>query len=439
MKNFELILLTLLRTGIFAGIGLLLGGLLGNHLLGVILVLVIVIFWSIFSGKWLLEKIRQDQIPGDSLLPLTIEDRKLSEKFKRISNTRQISETQLEKLQGTLRAASDSLPHGVIVINADSEILWVNKKASELIGVRDPEDIGQRIESLIHHLHFVSLLSGSENGEFDEKFIEIDGPHNKKSRIRLSFTSFADNRRMIAVEDITNFGRVDQMRQDFIGNASHELRTPLTVIRGYLEEMLEDVKIPDYWSKPMHAMDNQVLRMQNIIEDMLTLSNIESRLSLAGQDRVHLKSLIENISHDLLQAFHGSHNIIQNIPDKVFIKGEEVELYSIFSNLIKNAFLYSPMNSNVKIEWLMDSIGNRVVVSDHGPGIPEESIQRLTERFYRVDMGRSRERGGTGLGLAIVKHALMRHEAFLEINSTLGEGSRFNCHFPQHRIVLNNN
>ena len=435
MQKLYTFIKSILILAVVALCGSIFGWFLGSIVTGILITLSVALFWHIYSGQNLLERVKHNRLNVSGLLA-TPHDNQLQTAILEKDVLLNERQQQVSNLQLILRESAEALPHGIIVINDNKEIEWANKKATEYIGVRDPEDVGQRIGSLIHHLHFSSLLTGESNEQDGKKYIEIDGLIDKKMRLRLSFTSFADHYRMIAVEDITNFSRVDKMRQDFIGNASHELRTPLTVIRGYLEEMLEDEKIPDYWNKPMQAMDKQVLRMQNIIEGMLTLSNIESRLSLAGQESVHLKSLIDNISHDLLLAFQDSHKIDSHISDGIYIKGEEVELYSIFSNLIKNAFLYSPKGSVIKIEWLNNSKDYNFVVSDKGQGIPKESIQRLTERFYRVDMGRSREHGGTGLGLAIVKHALMRHEAFLEIESDEGHGSRFICHFPQQRVVL---
>lgn len=434
MQTFILFLKAFLNVALVLLSGYLIGWLLGNTIIGVLIALAFALLWHIFSGQKLLVRINKNKPKASSFASIT-HDSQIFAKFLDMENSLQESSQQVINLNKMLQESADALPHGVIVINELSEVLWLNRRATEYIGVSDPADIGKRIASLIHDLHFINLLDDG-NDQDVEKSIEIDGPINKNMRLRLSFKLFADQYRMIAIEDITNFSRVDKMRQDFIGNASHELRTPLTVIRGYLEEMLDDEKIPGYWGKPMQAMEKQVLRMQNIIEDMLTLSNIESRLSLAGQERVHLKSLLENISQDLLLSFKDSHNIIQDIPDEVFIKGNEAELYSIFSNLIKNAFLYSPKHTDVRIEWGAQNGDYRIAVIDKGPGIPKASIRRLTERFYRVDMDRSRKRGGTGLGLAIVKHALMRHEAFLNIKSDEGKGSRFICHFPKQRVVI---
>ena len=438
MDQIKIAIVALVRVGIAAGIAWLLGFWLGAPYLVMAFILGLLLFWHIFSGRWLSKQLNSDFSKNESrfsFLPLTYEDIRLQDAILKhgleISRHNELRQDMLDNM----RASSDALPDGVIVINANNQVQWANKKATEYVGVRDPEDIGQRIDNLIRHPRFIKHLAESVTGT-SVGSIDLRGPFNDNLHLSLSCTLFGRKLRMLAIQDVTDFYRVNKMRQDFIGNASHELRTPLTVIRGYLEEMIDDDSIPREWQFPISEIDKQAGRMQNIIEDMLTLSNLESRSRLADTEEIHLSSLIYQITTDLTQAFQGSHALSYVIPENIYLLGEESELYSVFSNLVKNAILYSPAASNVHLSWEVDETECRVVVKDQGLGIPEESIKRLTERFYRVDDGRSRERGGTGLGLAIVKHALMRHESYLTIESEVGKGSRFICNFParRHRI-----
>ena len=425
----------LLRVAVLAGIGFIVGSFFDNVFLGISLCLALGLLWTVYSSQRLLSLVSTNRLAKESTDLLSFEDRALSEIYLDKDKQIKLKNKVNTRLQKILNESAEAFPNGIVILDSESKVLWINRKATEYLGIRDPEDIGSRVESIIHHLHFIENQEHKTNELVNENSLEIDGPLDDKLRLRLTINAFGKRFRMIAVQDVSNFHRVDQMRQDFIGNASHELRTPLTVIRGYLEELLEDEELPDIWHQPVQVMGKQSLRMQNIIDDMLTLSKLESRLSKAGDERVHLYSLVEQVSNDLLQAFQASHKVIRNIPNDIYIKGEESELYSAFSNLLKNAFLYSPQQSEIIINWLDNAEQSCLIVIDKGPGIPAESIQRLTERFYRVDSGRNREQGGTGLGLAIVKHALMRHEAYLSVESVIGQGSRFICNFPAIRIM----
>lgn len=431
MFQLRIALLALVRVGITGAIFYAIGSWLGKPIEVLALALAVFLFWHIFSGRWLATQLTRD--PNDlkdnlAFLPLTYEDIQL---FRAIRD----HDNELNRRE-MMKASSESLPDGVIVIDAENKVLQTNLKAEEFLGVRYPDDIGQRIDNLVRYPRFVRFLGETDTEDFDDDndSIEINSPFNEQVRIRITCKHFAESLRMLVIQDVTAFHRVNKVRQDFVGNASHELRTPLTVIRGYLEEMIDDEEIPRFWLGPMNEIEKQTLRMQNIINDMLTLSNLESRPRLAEAELVNLAVLIQQVRLDLSQAFQNSHIIIDNVPTDIFIKGEESELYSIFSNLVKNACLYSPENTEVSISYQNIQADHQIVVRDQGPGIPESSINRLTERFYRVDDGRSREKGGTGLGLAIVKHALMRHEGYLSIESEIDKGSRFICHFPPQRI-----
>ncbi|NNC98324.1 MAG: phosphate regulon sensor histidine kinase PhoR [Gammaproteobacteria bacterium] len=436
MQAFIVFLKSVLQVALVGIFGYAFGTYAGHALLGLSLALGAGLFWQLFSGQRLLFKISEDESLSE--LPLTLTDAELSTTFASKQRALKKTTKRNRRLQNILDEAAEASPLGLVIVDRDNRIRWINSKARKYLDIRDPEDIGKRIETFVHELHFIASEDKKQTaGDNSEHLtsIEIDGTGQQKLRLRLSFTRFAKRYIMIAVQDVSNFYRVDRMRQDFIGNASHELRTPLTVMRGYVEEMLEDEQIPDIWNEPIEVMDKQVTRMQSIIQDMLTLSMLESRMSLASQGKVELLPLLKQIKSDLSAAFDFSHDVALNVSDTHSIKGEESELYSAFSNLLKNAILYSPTGSSVKITSDLSVDGLDVVFTDQGSGIPEESIRRLTERFYRVDSARGREQGGTGLGLAIVKHALMRHEAQLRVLSELGQGSQFICHFPKQRIV----
>ncbi len=224
------------------------------------------------------------------------------------------------------------------------------------------------------------------------------------------------------------------MRRDFVANVSHELRTPLTVLVGFLETVrelkLDPQRIRDY----LGMMREQAARMHRIIEDLLTLSVLESAPP-PPLERVHVKALLERVRADAEALSGGRHAISLQAGPSVDLLGAESELASVFGNLVSNAVRYTPPGGGIALCWREDERGASFSVEDSGPGIAAEHIPRLTERFYRVDRSRSRETGGTGLGLSIVKHAVLRHQASLEIESKPGKGSRFTVRFPAHRSI----
>jgi two-component system phosphate regulon sensor histidine kinase PhoR len=223
------------------------------------------------------------------------------------------------------------------------------------------------------------------------------------------------------------------MRKDFVANASHELRSPLTVVAGYLETFSADPGIGEL-AGPIHEMRRQTDRMTRIIEDLLELSRFEASDAPIKGLPIDVAAMAALLRKDVLARPVHPRTVEVSIESGAQLIGEEPMVQSAFSNLVDNAAKYTPPEGSMFIRWWTDQEGAHFSVRDTGPGIPAEHIPRLTERFYRVDPGRSRETGGSGLGLAIVKHALHRHGARLEIDSVEGRGSTFTCHFPADRV-----
>lgn len=234
--------------------------------------------------------------------------------------------------------------------------------------------------------------------------------------------------------------RSDQTRRDFVSNASHELRTPLTVLRGYLDMLREDAlsgRDLTLWKNPLEDMQQQAVRMEYIVGDMLTLARLESESARADREEVDVPKLLASIARQADTLSGARHHIRLDIAPGVRLLGHPNELQSIFSNLVFNAVRHTPPGSKIVVAWARVDEGASFSVSDNGPGISAKDIPRLTERFYRVDIARSRASGGTGLGLAIVKHALERHDSALKIESAAGAGATFSCFFPPRRVLVN--
>jgi len=239
---------------------------------------------------------------------------------------------------------------------------------------------------------------------------------------------------LLIVRDVTSEARLESMRRDFVANASHELRSPLTVVRGYLDTLADDPVLDEGWREPVREMQRQSERMHGIVSDLLELSRLEAGSSEAEREPIDVAGLLALMRKEVLARPDRPAQFDLNLESDALLLGAEPELHSIFQNLITNAVKYTPSAGTVSVRYWTDGLGGHVAVADTGIGIPAAHIPRLTERFYRVDAGRSRKLGGSGLGLAIVKHALQRHGAQLEITSEEGKGSTFTCHFPPARV-----
>jgi two-component system phosphate regulon sensor histidine kinase PhoR len=331
----------------------------------------------------------------------------------------------LKHFQRSTAAMPDA---AVVLYGGGREIEWINKAATQLLGLKTPQDLGQAITNLIRAPIFQQYLySGDEKHS-----IKMQSPSDSNIMLRLHIVPYSDNRHLLLARDITNLHRLEQIRRDFVANVSHELRTPLTVIAGFTETMLDaEDEFSRQWERPLQLMAQQTTRMQRIVDDLLLLSRLESDIPMGKLQQVHVAEILESIAEEArIVSGDIAHEITLDADPDLMIYGIPEELRSVFSNLVFNAVRYTITQGKIQIRWYADVDGIHFSVLDTGEGIAPEHLPRLTERFYRVDVARSRSQGGTGLGLAIVKHVLNRHHANLHIESTVGEGSLFRCDFP---------
>lgn len=330
------------------------------------------------------------------------------------------------------RKAWQALPNGVVILDTVDHIEWVNATAEEHLGLDAQRDRGYPITNLIRQPDFVAYLKNTQTGE--SGVLRVG--RNKGQLLSVSIVRFGDGQRLVMTRDITRWERLETMRRDFVANVSHELKTPLTVVSGFVE-MLEE-----HWSdltddERAHYLslaNEQAGRMRRLIEDLLTLSALEAEDTQAPSEPIEVQPLLDVLVREAEALSHGRHRILRECNGPEYLLGAEREILSALSNLVSNAVRYSPEGGRVTLRWIGDGSGASFSVEDTGLGIEARHIPRLTERFYRVDRGRSRETGGTGLGLAIVKHVSSRHQAKLDIVSEPGKGSTFFIQFPAHRV-----
>ena len=339
---------------------------------------------------------------------------------------------RVQKLVRRFNQFSAALPDATVVLNAQNEIVWSNAAAESYLGI-SPRDRGHRIVNLIRKPAFVHYLN---QARFDEP-LKLESPLGKATILHLQVVPYGNKNKVLAARDMTRLYRLEAMRRDFVGNVSHELRTPLTVIEGYAEMLVDDPALPEAHRRILLQVREQSERMHRMVNDLLLLSQLETTQPLPSQqEAVDVALLTEQLARQArVMASSGAHIVTVETDGRWGLLGNAHELQSAFMNLVSNAVRYTPSGGEIRLRWHRDDDGGYFEVQDSGIGIAPEHLPRLTERFYRVDSARSRATGGTGLGLAIVKHILERHQASLQVRSTLGAGSVFVCVFPVARLV----
>lgn len=327
-----------------------------------------------------------------------------------------------------LRRAAGSLPDAIVLLDQDQHVRWFNHAAESLLGLRRPQDRGVVLKEKLHN----SELAGWLEETSPEPLNDVSAPGAPSRHINVTLLPFGQRQRLLLARDISHMSRLEQIRRDFVANVSHELRTPLTVIHGYLE-LLDPEDVP-HLAPVLGEMRAQSKRMGQIVEDLLTLSRLETQ-DHVSEERVQMAPLLATLRKEAEALSQGRHSItVENIANTDLL-GSPKDLHSALSNLVSNAVRYTPTGGRITVRWELTADGANYSVTDTGYGIPADHLSRLTERFYRVSSSRSRDSGGTGLGLSIVKHVLGLHQARLDVRSTPGRGSTFTCCFGRERLM----
>jgi len=324
-------------------------------------------------------------------------------------------------------------PNGVVMLDADLHIEWCNASAESFFGINFRKDNLQNISYLVRNPDFVSYLSLRS---FEQPIVIQRMGFANDLTITIQVFPYGNDQFLLLAQDVTDLQKTEAMRRDFVANVSHEIRTPLTVLIGFLETMQSIELPPDQRNRYINLMMTQSSRMKSLVEDLLTLANLEASTSFAPTNEFNVAAEMAALKMDAEALSAGRHQIVFDITTEAALFGEHRELHSAFSNLISNAVRYTPEGGQITVSWSLNSSRHGVFsVTDTGPGIDPVHLPRLTERFYRVDGSRSRDTGGTGLGLAIVKHIATRHNAQLLISSVVGKGSTFRLRFAPERLL----
>jgi len=376
--------------------------------------------------RWLRRPARDALPPGRGLW---------EEAFATLHRHLKDRDEERERLRAALarfRDAGRALPDGVVILDREYHIEWANPTAARHFSIDARRDLGRPVTNFLRHPDFVAWL---EAGDFREPLV-LRGVRGE-TVLLVRLIEFGDEQKLLNSRDITAQEKLETMRRDFVANVSHELKTPITVLAGFVET-LADAKIEMSAAQRrryLALMAEQARRMQQLIEDLLTLSALESSPAPADEQAIDMRAFVGQLAEEARALSAGRHNVAVDVDAQSRLVGSARELHSAFSNLVSNAVRYTPEGGTVTLSWRLADARGVFAVEDTGIGVETRHIPRLTERFYRVDQGRSRDSGGTGLGLAIVKHVLTRHQASLEVQSEFGKGSTFRAEFPAARVA----
>jgi len=352
-------------------------------------------------------------------------------RLQKLQRRQKASRGQLTSALEQFEHAAMAVPDGMVILNRSEQIEWCNPASRTYMGLDCERDRGQFIRYLLRQAQFLDFLDAAD---YSRRLV-CKSPVNRELILSLQLVPFGESQKLLVARDITDLERVDAMRRDFIANVSHELRTPLTVVGGFVETLADAPDLPAAESR--HYFDlmlDHTRRMQHLLDDLLTLSRLESADHTLKDELVNVPELAQALKAEAESLSRGRHRVSLQCQSEACLKGSLQEIRSALGNLVSNAVRYTPEGGEITLAWRERSGEGVFSVIDTGEGIAAEHIPRLTERFYRVDRSRSRETGGTGLGLAIVKHVLTRHGARLEIQSVPGKGSTFSAVFPSQRL-----
>lgn len=418
--------------------GWFLGGTLGALIAACLALLAhsLVLIWRIRRfEQWLSVPLLQLDLPWQGVWL------EMSSRIQRLLRQQEKQTALHEKRLKDFLLAIQASPNGVVLLDEESRIEWCNDTAASHLGLDAQKDRMQHIVHLVRDPVFAKYFAQDEHSTE----VIIDGRSSSAIhalKLSLQLHAYGDGRLLLLTRDITAMAQADAMRRDFVANVSHEIRTPLTVLSGFVETLqsipLDAVETQHY----LQLMSVQSDRIQSLVADLLTLSQLEGSQAPGSQDKVHLPTLMAHIHADALAltdllASKGDgpmHQIDMDPVPNIALLGSRSELISAVSNLVNNAIRYTPLGGRIHLQWSLTTEGAVFAVKDSGPGIAAEHLPRLSERFYRVDRSRSRETGGTGLGLAITKHVMQRHGGELRIESVLGQGATFKLCLPYSRV-----
>jgi two-component system phosphate regulon sensor histidine kinase PhoR len=419
------------RLGLLAALGSLAGGILSSPWLGLSAGLILCLFHHMRHLRalhhWLVSDVQSPPPEASGLWG------ELFDRFYRHQKRQRLTQERLRNTLQRIQESSEAMRDSVVMLDSSGDLEWWNSAAEKMLGLQTRHDRGQHVTNLLRDPRFIDYFHARDYREP----LTLPSPIDERRILQFQITLYGDDERLLMARDITRLHRLEEMRRDFVANVSHELRTPLTVLAGYLETYSDHSdQLPPRLARGLGQMKEQADRMQNLVNDLLMLSRLEIDQTDDDHRPLAMDALLEEICRDAEALSEGRQQIEVQVEESRWLIGSEQEIRSAVSNLAFNAVRYTFRGCRITLRWKSHPRGACLEVADDGLGIDPVHIPRLTERFYRVDKGRSTATGGTGLGLAIVKHVLLRHDARLEIHSRPGQGALFRCIFPAERLAI---
>ena len=416
---------------IFLAVAVIVGYLINNLVYSILIFLSIFIIYILYSNyvfeRWVLNYKKNKSIEYHQKHQYLVSA--LNKSFEEFTTVK----LKFNVLEKRFKELSASMPDAVVVVDNNFVTEWFNDAAIKMLSLKDI-DIGRPILHLIRNPNFTKFINTKDR----DTHVNFISPLKYDVTIKSFLVPYGEDRYLLTFRDVSESDHLDKMRRDFVANVSHELKTPLTVIFGYLETIsLSDNKNVD--QSILDQMLKQAKRMDIMISDLLKLTKLQTtNIPEKNFSPINLKNLVNELILACKQESNKNKNDIKILAnDDIYIRGSYEEIYSAFLNLLLNAIMYSGKGATIEINYYVSNSRETIFsIKDYGVGIPLDSVNRLTERFYRVDKGRSREQGGTGLGLSIVKHIMNRHDGKLEVESIIGEGSNFSCVFPKSLLAM---
>ncbi len=353
----------------------------------------------------------------------------LADRIERALRQREAKLVRQQQRHAHLLDAIEASPNGVLLLDANDHIEWCSRRAAAHLGLEPQRDAGQHATNLVRHPAFVARLAQGD----DAAPALFEGPGG--GTVSAYVCRYGEGSRLVITQDVTERERTETMRRHFVANVSHEIRTPLTVVAGFVETLRTLELSEAERQRVLQLMHEQAQRMQALVADLLVLAQLEGGARPQVNEWHDLRHLMTEALATARLLSGGAHELRASLPKGVEVAGNASELLSALSNLLHNAVRYTPAGGVVELSYVAHAHGTlQIDVRDSGIGVAREHLPRLTERFYRVDQGRSRNTGGTGLGLAIVKHVMQRHGGELLVHSELRRGSVFSMLLPGSRL-----
>jgi len=387
----------------------------------------------------LIQKMKSYGVISEKEADELVDFRKMVQLLNNIDEKYRITVEELRRRNAQLEAVLSSMANGVIALDMNKKVLLINEAARRMLNVTN-EGIGRHILEISRNSLLYNFIEKIIKGYNVSDSLEIDELPKKYLKIHYHPIMISGNNLgiVIIIEDLTEVKKLERMRSEFVANVSHELRTPLTSIKGFVETLKEgDIEDKAKRDKFLSIIDMETERLINLINDILSLSEIENLKANIPIEKVLIKDLVEEVL-DILRDGASAKNVNLHYdidPEDLSLFANRYRIKQMIINLVDNAIKYNRENGDIFIKVQKNEEGVLLKVKDTGIGIPKEHIPHIFERFYRVDKSRSRRLGGTGLGLAIVKHIVLSMEGSIEVESEVGKGSEFIIRIPEKHVV----